>query len=153
MTALPEESHVWHRLLGAWFVSAESALIETTVLSTSGEVTHLLQHEVHYLGSFQSPQTSPAGRVGTHPNTQRGQRTKQVHGRSGTTETSLTNWQCPKMGIHQTNSSCFDTLLYCKVENEVLRMPKQKLPNYAFLKYFYFVSSFSAYYILFYPGT
>lgn len=70
-------------------------------------------------------------------------------------------WQKPhwqtgsalEMGINPAKSSYFDTLLYCKVENKVLRMSEQKLPNNTLLKYFNFVSSFSAYYILSYPGT
>lgn len=94
----------------------------------------------------------PGGQVGTYPNTTRPE-DKAGPCRSGMTENSLETGGALEMGIHQTKSSCFDTLPYSKVENKVLRMPEQKLPSNAFLKYFYFVSGFSACYILFCPTT
>lgn len=52
MTALLEESHMWHPLPGAWLGRAESAPMETWLLSTSQELGNLRQCETRYLEQF-----------------------------------------------------------------------------------------------------
>lgn len=65
-----------------------------------------------------------------------------THNEAGGQSRSMAGWaqwkpqwatgNVPELGIHQTKSSCFDTLLYFKVENKILRMPEQKLSKMHF---------------------